>query len=142
MTTSPAGVLSAAVTILAVVVYMSTVIVVGRMRSRHGVHPPAVTGAPEFERAYRVQANTLEQIVVFLPLLWLATAYPFWIGYLAPALGLVWVIGRVLYMLGYLAAPEKRSLGFNIAALATLGLLVLAVIGVARALMPATTAPI
>jgi glutathione S-transferase len=130
MITTPASVLSAAVTILAVVVYLATGMVVGRMRAAHHIVPPAVTGAPEFERAYRVQLNTLEQLAVFLPLLWIATACPVVIGWLAPALGLVWVIGRVLYMRGYLVAAEKRSLGFNIAAGATLALLVLSVIGV------------
>ena len=68
--------LSAAVTILAVLLSVYTMVLVGRMRSKHGVHAPAVTGAPEFERAFRVQMNTLEQFVLFLPLLWLATVYP------------------------------------------------------------------
>jgi glutathione S-transferase len=135
MLITPAAVASAAVTILAVVVYLAAGMVVGRMRAKHNIQPPAVTGAPEFERAYRVQLNTLEQMAVFLPLLWIATIFPAWIAYLAPALGLVWVLGRVLYMQGYLAAAEKRSPGFNIAAAATLGLLVLALIGVARSWM-------
>ena len=135
MVTTPAAVLSAAVTILAVVVYLATGMVVGRMRYKHKVAPPAVTGAPEFERAYRVQLNTLEQLAVFLPMLWIATAFPVEIGWFAPAFGLVWVLGRILYMRGYLAAPEKRSLGFNLAAGATIALLVLAVIGVVDAWM-------
>lgn len=135
MTITPAAVLSAAVTILAVLVYLSAGMVVGRMRSKHKIQAPAVTGAPEFERAYRAQSNTLEQIVVFLPLLWIATRFPVGIAWLAPAFGLVWVLGRVLYVRGYLAAAEKRSLGFNIGAAATLGLLVLALIGVAKAWM-------
>ncbi len=128
--TTPATLLSAAVTILAVVLYLATGIVAGRMRALHHVAAPAVTGAPEFERAYRVQLNTLEQLAVFLPLLWIATAFPVGIAWLAPAFGLIWVIGRALYMQGYLAAAEKRSLGFNIGAGATLALLVLSVVGV------------
>jgi glutathione S-transferase len=142
MMMTPVVVLSSAVTILAVVVYIAAVFVVGRMRGKHNVQAPAVTGAPEFERAYRVQANTLEQMAAFLPLLWIASIFPVWIGYLPPALGLVWVLGRVLYMSSYLADAAKRGLGFNISALATLALLVLAVIGVVRALMPATSSPI
>ena len=68
--------LSAAVTVLAVLLGLYTMMLVGRMRGKHGVQAPAVTGAPEFERAFRVQMNTLEQSVLFLPLLWLATVYP------------------------------------------------------------------
>jgi glutathione S-transferase len=128
-----AKLLSAVVTVLAVIFCLYTGFVVGGMRSRHGVKAPAVTGAPEFERAYRVQMNTLEQFALFLPLLWIATALPVAIAYLAPALGLLWVVGRVLYMGGYMADPAKRSLGFGIGAVAVLGLLVLSIIGICRA---------
>jgi len=92
-----------------------------------------VTGAPEFERAFRVQMNTLEQFVLFLPLLWLATVYPVVSGYLAPGLGLIWLIGRVLYASGYMADPAKRSSGFLIAGVALLGLLVLSIVGIVHA---------
>jgi glutathione S-transferase len=106
---------------------------VGRMRGKHGVHAPAVSGAPEFERAFRVQMNTLEQSVLFLPLLWLATVYPVVSGYLAPGLGLVWIIGRLLYASGYMADPAKRSSGFLVSGLALLGLLVLSIVGIVHA---------
>src|SRR5689334_4356636 len=96
-----ASLLSAAVTVIALIFCLFTGVVVGRMRSRHGVKAPSVTGAPEFERAYRVQMNTLEQFALFVPLLWMATALPVASGYLAPALGLIWVIGRVIYMRAY-----------------------------------------
>jgi glutathione S-transferase len=125
--------LSAAVTVLAVFLCMYTGMLVGRMRARHAVKAPAVTGAPEFERAFRVQMNTLEQFVLFLPLLWLATVYPVVSGYLAPGLGLIWLIGRALYASGYMADPAKRSLGFNIGAVAVLGLLVLSIVGIVHA---------
>ena len=125
--------LSALVTVLAVVLSLYTGMLVGRMRSKHAVKPPAVTGAPEFERAFRVQMNTLEQFVIFLPLLWLATVYPIVSGYLAPGLGFLWLVGRLLYSAGYMADPAKRSLGFNIGAGAVLALLVLSVVGIGNA---------
>jgi glutathione S-transferase len=128
--------LSAAVTVLAVLLGLYTMMLVGRMRGKHAVHAPAVTGAPEFERAFRVQMNTLEQFVLFLPLLWLATVYPVVSGYLAPGLGLIWLIwliGRVLYSLGYMADAAKRSSGFLIAGVAVLGLLVLSIVGIIHA---------
>ena len=125
--------LSAAVTVLTVLLGVYTMMLVGRMRGKHGVNAPAMTGAPEFERAVRVQMNTLEQSVLFLPLLWLAAVYPVVSGYLAPGLGLVWLIGRVLYATGYMADPAKRSSGFLIAGIALLGLLVLSISGIVRA---------
>jgi glutathione S-transferase len=125
--------LSAAVTVLAVLLGFYTVMLVGRMRGKHGVHAPAVTGAPEFERAFRVQMNTLEQFVLFLPLLWLATVYPVVSGYLAPGLGLIWLIGRVLYASGYMAEAAKRSTGFLIAGVALVGLLVVSIVGIVHA---------
>jgi glutathione S-transferase len=128
-----ARLLSAAVTVLAVIFCLYTSVVAGRMRSRHSVKAPAVAGAPEFERAYRVQMNTLEQFALFLPLLWIAAALPVGTVYLAPTFGLIWVVGRIVYMAGYMADPAKRSAGFNIGAAAVLGLLVLSIAGVCRA---------
>ena len=125
--------LSAGVTVLSVLLGLYTMTLVGRMRGKHGVQAPAMTGAPEFERAVRVQMNTLEQVVLFLPVLWLATVYPVFSGYLAPGLGLVWLIGRLLYASGYMAQAAKRSSGFLIAGIALLGLLILSIIGIVHA---------
>jgi glutathione S-transferase len=135
MMASAGTLMSAAVTVLAVLFSIYALMLVGRMRSKHGVHAPAVTGAPEFERAFRVQMNTLEQIVLFLPLLWLATLYPVLSGYLAPGLGVVWLLGRVLYASGYMADPDKRSSGFLIGAIALLGLLALSIVGIIHSWM-------
>jgi glutathione S-transferase len=132
MTAIPAELLSAAVTVLSVLFVFYTGINVAQMRGKHKISAPAVTGNPEFECAYRVQVNTLEQFVMFLPLLWLATSYFHWLGWLPAAFGLVWVIGRIVYLRGYMAAPEKRSTGFTITSLATAGLLVLSLIGIVQ----------
>src|SRR3569832_2471426 len=97
---------------------------VGRMRGIHDVKAPATTGHPEFECAYRVQMNTLEQFVIFLPLLWLSNAYFMWMPYLTGAHGLVWIVGRIIYATGYTAAnPGGRSNGYLNAGVAPLGLL-------------------
>jgi glutathione S-transferase len=133
MMTTAGTLLSAIVTVLGVLLGLYTMMLVGRMRGKHGVQAPAMTGAPEFERAFRVQMNTLEQFVLFLPVLWLATIYPVLSGYLAPGLGFVWLIGRVLYSSGYMADPAKRSSGFLIAGLALLGLLLLSIVGIVHA---------
>jgi len=128
----PATLLSAIVTILAVLFYFWTGWNVGRMRGKHGIKAPATTGHPEFECAYRVQMNTLEHFVIFLPLLWLATTYFRTWGWLPAVLGLIWIIGRILYINGYMAAPEKRETVFTIAAIALLGLLILSIVGIVQ----------
>jgi glutathione S-transferase len=93
----------------------------GKARATFGVKAPAISGSPEFERMFRVQANTLEWLPIFLPALWLFAIYvsdPISAGF-----GLVWIVGRILYMTGYSQAAEKRGLGFGIQALATFALL-------------------
>jgi len=129
----PADLLSAIVTILAIILYFYMGIRVAQMRGKHKIDAPAMTGAPEFERAVRVHYNTLEAFVVFLPLLWLATIYFRTLGWLPAAFGLLWVVGRVFYMTGYMEAAEKRSTGFLISAVAQLSLLLLALYGIVAA---------
>jgi|SRR5579871_1739987 len=131
----PASLLSAAVTILAILFVFYTGINVAQMRGKHKIEAPAVTGNPEFERAYRVQVNTLEQFVMFLPLLWLATMYFQSLAWLPALFGLVWIVGRFMYLQGYMVAAEKRSTGFLVTSLATAGLLVLSLIGLVQAWM-------
>jgi glutathione S-transferase len=140
MLAAPATLLSAAVTILSALLLMYMIIPVGRARGKHGIQAPAMTGHEDLERAVRVHMNTLEQFAIFMPLLWVATIYFTLVGWLAPALGLLWIIGRVIYMQAYLADPAKRSTGFLITAVASVGLLILSVIGVVMAFMATTAA--
>lgn len=134
MSAALANSLAAIVTILAIILYTAMGWQVGAMRAKHKIDAPATTGHPEFERAYRVQMNTLEAMPVFLPGLWLASLYfsgkvpgAWWV----PALcGLLWIVGRYLYMRGYMAAAGKRSTGFTVSALAQIALLLLAVAGI------------
>ena len=129
MFATPATVLSAFATLLAVFVLIFTFAQAGRLRAKHKILAPAMIGHPEFERAVRVQMNTVEQFVIFLPLLWLATIYFRIYGWVPAVLGFVWCLGRIVYSMGYMAAPEKRGPGFGICVLASLGLLILSVYG-------------
>ncbi len=136
MSASLATLLTAVVTVLAVLVFFWTGWRVGGARSKYNVKAPATTGSAEFECVYRVQMNTLEQIVIFLPLLWLANGYFRMMPYLVGALGLVWVVGRIMYATGYSAEnPGGRSTGFLVAGVATLGLLIMTIIGLVQAYM-------
>ena len=94
---------------------------VGRAHSKTGILAPTMTGDPYLECCIRAHANTLEWMPIFLPAMWLYAVYlsPTW----AAVLGSVWVLGRILYYLGYAAAPEKRFAGFLIQSLATFALL-------------------
>ena len=112
---------TALVTCLAIAFYFFTSIQVSKARVAFGIKVPAISGNPDFERVYRVQMNTLEWMPIFLPSLWLFAIYIS--DAVAAVLGLVWIAGRILYMLGYERAVEKRSRGFGIQALACIVLL-------------------
>lgn len=133
MLASPVVLSTALVTILAVIFYFATGLNVARMRHKHSVKAPTVTGPLEFECAFRVQMNTLEHLPVFLPLLWLTALFFSPYPLISPILGVVWIIGRVMYFNGYMTAPEKRGPGFGICAAAEILLLLLALAGVVMA---------
>ncbi len=109
------------VTILALIQFFWFGIEVGKMRIKHQCKAPAVTGPPEFERMFRVQQNTLEQIVMFIPALWLFAEFvnPLW----AAGMGVVYLIGRAVYRMAYVKDPKGRSVGFMMTALPTLVML-------------------
>ena len=109
---------TALVTCLAILVYFFTSIQVARARVKFGIKVPAISGNPDFERVFRVQMNTLEWLPIFLPSLWLFAIYNS--DPIAAALGLVWIVGRILYMTGYPQAAEKRGPGFAIQATAAI----------------------
>ena len=119
---------TAIVTMLTVLLFFWMGMQVGRMRAKHGIKAPAMTGHDEFERAVRVHMNTMEGAMAFLPALWVAEIW--FGGWIPPVAGFVWVVGRVIYMLGYMAAPEKRETGFLIQAIALVVLIILAVWGI------------
>ncbi len=116
------------VTVVALVIYLLITLNVGRARSKYKVSPPATTGDPNFERALRVQQNTLEQMIFFLPLLWLFCLYMNQIW--GSIIGVFWIIGRIVYALGYYQSAEKRTIGFAISSLSSLILLVGSLVGI------------
>ena len=104
---------------------------VGQARGKYRIKAPAITGHEDFERAHRVQMNTVEQMVFFLPALWLYAVLLSDKG--AAVGGLIWVIGRGFYAVSYLGDPAKRGPGMVISMLAQTGLFLGAVYGVVRA---------
>lgn len=110
----------ALVTLAALAFYFTATLAVGGARRASGIQAPAMTGDPRLERAVRVQTNTLEWLPIFLVTLWLfALSAPTpWGRWGAVVGGLVWIVGRSMYMTGYMADPSKRGPGFGVQALA------------------------
>jgi|CXWL01.1.fsa_nt_gi glutathione S-transferase len=107
---------TAQILLLTVLLQIAIMMNVAFKRGKSGIDAPQMTGDPALERAVRIQMNTLEQLGMFLPSLLVAAAF---VGdTFAAWLGLVWLIGRVLYAVGYQQAPGRRSLGFMVGGLA------------------------
>jgi glutathione S-transferase len=109
---------------------LATEINVGRARTRYGIKAPAVTGHEMFERAYRIQMNTLENAAMMLPALWVNAGFISDRG--AAALGAVWLVARIWYALAYQVAPAKRGPAFGVATTAFVLTWLAAMYGIGR----------
>lgn len=116
------------VTLLVAIEYFFFAIMVGKSRTETGIGAPKTMGNEKFERVFRVQQNTLEQLIIFFPALWIFGYYVS--PTIGAALGLVFLAGRILYARGYVRDPDKRAPGFIIGSLATLALIVGGLVGV------------
>jgi glutathione S-transferase len=124
---------TAAVTCLALLLYFVLSGVAGQARSKYGIKAPAVTGHEQYERAYRVQMNTLENLGFFLPSMWLYALYVNDAG--AAVGGLIWVAARIYYAVSYLRDPTTRGPGALVTVLAQFGLFLGAAYGIVKALV-------
>ncbi|HLN48108.1 MAG TPA: MAPEG family protein [Steroidobacteraceae bacterium] len=120
------------VTALALLQFMVFGFKVGGARGKYGVKAPATAGNEIFERHFRVQQNTLEQLIAFIPGLYLYSHYfnPLW----GAGLGVVYLIGRELYSASYVKDPAKRGPGFGLTFLPTVVLVAGGLIGAAMRL--------
>ena len=121
------------ITALTLLVYLVITINVGGARAKYKIPPPQMTGNPDFERVLRVQQNTLEQLVFFLPLLWLFSFYvsPVW----GALIGAAWLVGRIVYAWGYYQAAEKRTIRFGISSISSIVLLLGSLYGIILSLV-------
>ena len=120
------------VTALALLQFIVFGFKVGRARGRYGVKAPAVVGNEIFERHFRVQQNTLEQLIVFLPGLYLFSHY-FW-PLAAAVLGVIYLIGREVYSASYVKNPSSREVGYGLTFLPTVLLVLGGLVGAVRSL--------
>lgn len=120
------------VTLAAIVEYLVFGMLVARARGTYRVAAPAITGHPVFERFYRVQANTMEQLVIVMPALWIAGRH--WLPWMVSAIGAVFVLARAWYAWAYIREPRSREAPFVLGMSATAILVLLALAGVFRAL--------
>ena len=118
------------ITLASLVLYLGLAMHAARMRGRHRIAAPAMSGHPDFERATRIHANTLEHLVPFLVALWMCAV--FFEPLPAAILGIVWLFGRVIYVFGYWSAPPRRQPGFILAMIALVLLLILTAYGLFR----------
>jgi uncharacterized MAPEG superfamily protein len=125
----------AIVTVLVLAQFLWLGFLVGRARAQYSIAAPAITGHEMFERRFRIHMNTLEQIVVFVPLMWIFAHYvhPQW----AAALGVVFLVGRAVYARSYMRDPKSRSLGFGLSAVPMLICMVGIVWAAVRSLLAA-----
>ena len=121
------------VIVLALLEFLLFGYAVGRARTRYNVPAPAMSGHEVFDRCFRAQMNTLEQLVLFLPSIWLFAHYLN--AWAAVALGVLFIVGRALYFRGYVQAAESRHAGFFLSAIPNVTLLIGALIGVMRAIL-------
>jgi len=123
----------AIVTVLALLEFFWFSVRVGKARAKFGIAAPATTGNDIFERHFRVHMNTQEQLVVFLPALWIFAHFisPIW----AAGLGVVFLVGRLIYANAYVRDPKSRSLGFGMSALPTFIMLAGILVWAVRALV-------
>jgi uncharacterized membrane protein YecN with MAPEG domain len=131
--------LPAVVTLLTLLLMFYTVWTVGHARKRYGIKAPSISGDPAFERAWRVQMNTLENAVMFIPALWLAAQYvdPLWAG----IAGIVWLVGRVWYAVAYVRDASRRGPGYLVSMIAWAALMLMAAGGMGMAIMENNASP-
>lgn len=123
----------AIVTALALMEYLFFAFKVGMSRAKFGVEAPAVSGNEEWERFFRVQQNTVEQLIVFLPALWICATF---VGAnVAAGIGVVFLVGRIVYFRAYTRDPGSRGTGFLIGFLANVALLLVGLVGAVVAWM-------
>ena len=120
------------VTALALLQFIVFGFKVGRARGRYGIKAPAISGNETFERHFRVQQNTLEQLIVFLPGLYLFSHY--YSPLVAAVIGVIYLIGREVYSMTYVKDPAKREIGYGLTFLPTVVLVLGGLFGAVRAL--------
>ena len=118
--------------VLALLEYMVMGGLVGFARAKYKIAAPATTGHPDFERTNRVHVNTLENLIIFIPSVWIFGTYVSarW----AAVLGFLFVVARAVYAVGYLRDAEKRGIGAGVTGLIEIVLVVGCLVGLARAL--------
>lgn len=121
------------VSLLAALQFVVFGFLVGMARGKGNVQAPAVSGDQLFERRFRVHYNTMEQLVVFYPALW---SFGMFVSMnIAAVLGVIFLIGRVIYSIQYARDPASRGPGFGLSALPLYALLLGGLIGAVMTLL-------
>lgn len=125
--------LIAIVTALALIQTFVFAFQVGQARVKNSVDAPATSGSDDFDRAFRIHQNTIEQMVIFVPSLWMFGYYVD--ARIGAGVGLVFIIARLIYRNAYRGDPKRRGTGFSIGAVSMMILLVGGLIGAVMSLL-------
>jgi len=118
------------IVLLALLQYVWFTARVGLARGKYNVNAPACAGDESWNRLFRVQQNTMEQLIILIPATYAFAYYLSDLWVLVP--GLAFMIGRFLYSAEYLKDPKTRTPGMAITLLSNVVLVLGALYGLFR----------
>jgi len=118
------------IVLLALLQYVWFTARVGLARGKYSVDAPACDGDETWNRLFRVQQNTMEQLIVFIPAVFAFSYYMSELWMMVP--GLAFIIGRFLYSAEYQKDPKTRTPGMAITLLANVVLVLGALFGLIK----------
>jgi uncharacterized membrane protein YecN with MAPEG domain len=116
--------------LLALLQYVLFTARVGLARGKFKVDAPACEGDEAWSRLFRVQQNTLEQLIIFIPATYAFAYYLSELWVMVP--GLAFIIGRFLYSAEYVSDPKTRTPGMAITLLSNVVLVLGALYGLVK----------
>lgn len=121
------------IVLLALLQYVFFTARVGLGRGKYKIEAPACEGDENWERLFRVQQNTMEQMIVLVPATFAFAYYMSSTWVLVP--GTVYLIGRFLYSAEYVKDPKTRTPGMVLTMLANVVLVLGALFGVVKGMI-------
>lgn len=119
--------------LIALVQYLYFTGKVGFSRGKYNVSAPKTVGDEVWERIFRVQQNTMEQLIVFIPGMLMFAHFVSELWVILP--GVVFIVGRAVFSQRYVADPSSRGVGVVMSFFSNIALVLGAIIGLALKMM-------
>jgi glutathione S-transferase len=100
----------------------------GFARGKYEVKAPKTDGNDTWEILFRVQQNTMEQLVIFIPGMIAFSIYVSEVWVLLP--GILFVVGRQVYSHLYIKNPDSRGPGMVLSFFSNIALVLATLIGI------------